>query len=84
VVEDQAAGRVAVAMRLCAGGELFEDVVRKQHYGERQAAGAVRALAAYLAAAHAVGVVHRDLKPENILLVAAGSGYDAAGAAAAS
>jgi len=83
VVEDQAAGRVAIAMRLCAGGELFEDVVRKQHYGERQAAAAVRALASYLAAAHAVGVVHRDLKPENILLVAAGSGYDAAGAAAA-
>ena len=62
--------RILLVTKLCVGGELFDDLVRKSHYCEREAALAVRALASYLGAAHAAGVVHRDLKPENVLLLA--------------
>ena len=64
---------VFIVTRLCAGGELFDAVVSKEHYCEREAALVVRSLASYLAAAHRVGVVHRDLKPENVMLLAANS-----------
>lgn len=71
--------RILLITRLCAGGELFDDVIRKTHYSEREAALAVRALASYLASAHAAGVVHRDLKPENVLLLAREDGSDGGG-----
>lgn len=61
---------VFIVTRLCAGGELFDSIVAKEHYCEREAALVVKSLAAYLAAAHRVGVVHRDLKPENVMLLA--------------
>ena len=64
---------VFLVTRLCAGGELFDSIVSKEHYCEREAALVVRSLAAYLAAAHRVGVVHRDLKPENVMLLASSS-----------
>ena len=60
---------VFLVTRLCAGGELFDSIVRKEHYCEREAALLVRSLASFLAAAHRVGVVHRDLKPENVMLL---------------
>ena len=64
---------VFLVTRLCAGGELFDSIVSKEHYCEREAALLVRSLASFLAAAHRVGVVHRDLKPENVMLLAKSS-----------
>ena len=58
---------------------MFDDVIRKTHYSEREAALAVRALGSYLASAHAAGVVHRDLKPENVLLLVREDGSDGGG-----
>jgi len=53
---------------LLAGGELFDRVVEKEFYSEREARGLVRLLLDAVAYCHSRGVVHRDLKPENLLL----------------
>lgn len=53
---------------LCTGGELFDALVRRKSYTERDARALLRKLARAIAYLHARGIVHRDLKPENILL----------------
>jgi calcium-dependent protein kinase len=60
---------VHVVMELCAGGELFDRIVRRGHYTERQAAGLARIIMAVVESCHSLGVMHRDLKPENFLFV---------------
>jgi calcium-dependent protein kinase len=60
---------VHVVMELCAGGELFDRIVRRGHYTERQAAGLARIIVAVVESCHSLGVMHRDLKPENFLFV---------------
>ena len=57
-----------IVTQLAAGGELFERLVQRGAYGDRDAACAVRMLADGLAHVHACGIVHGDVKPENILL----------------
>ncbi|CAN0016914.1 unnamed protein product, partial [Phaeothamnion confervicola] len=51
------------------GGELFDRIVVKQFYTEREARDLVRVLLSAIAYCHARSIVHRDLKPENLLLV---------------
>jgi calcium-dependent protein kinase len=65
--EDAAA--VHVVMELCAGGELFDRIVRRGHYTERQAAALAWVIVAVVESCHSLGVMHRDLKPENFLFV---------------
>ncbi|XP_062203269.1 calcium-dependent protein kinase 27-like [Phragmites australis] len=60
---------VHVVMELCAGGELFDRIVRRGHYTERQAAALARVIVAVVESCHSLGVMHRDLKPENFLFV---------------
>ncbi|XP_006664026.2 calcium-dependent protein kinase 27 [Oryza brachyantha] len=60
---------VHVVMELCAGGELFDRIVRKGHYTERQAAELARVIVGVVESCHSLGVMHRDLKPENFLFV---------------
>ncbi|KAK3139796.1 hypothetical protein QOZ80_5AG0390430 [Eleusine coracana subsp. coracana] len=60
---------VHVVMELCAGGELFDRIVRRGHYSERQAAALARVIVAVVESCHSLGVMHRDLKPENFLFV---------------
>ena len=50
------------------GGELFDSIVERERYSERDAQTVLRALAEALDYCHSKSVVHRDLKPENILL----------------
>lgn len=57
-----------LVMELMTGGELFNRIVAKTCYTEREARDLVKTLAAAIAYCHEQGVVHRDLKPENILL----------------
>ncbi|OQR96492.1 calcium/calmodulin-dependent protein kinase [Thraustotheca clavata] len=51
------------------GGELFDRIVEKTCYTEREARDVVKSLLEVTAYCHTNNVVHRDLKPENILLV---------------
>lgn len=59
---------VHIVMELCEGGELFDSIIDKGHYTERDAAEVVKAMAQVMAYCHTNGVFHRDLKPENFLL----------------
>lgn len=58
---------VHLVMELCEGGELFDRILMKGHYSERQAANIIRTIVEVVEACHSLGVMHRDLKPENFL-----------------
>ncbi|XP_027363369.1 calcium-dependent protein kinase 4 isoform X2 [Abrus precatorius] len=58
---------VHLVMELCAGGELFDRIIQKGHYSEREAAKLIRTIVGVVEACHSLGVMHRDLKPENFL-----------------
>ncbi|KAJ9182660.1 hypothetical protein P3X46_006629 [Hevea brasiliensis] len=59
---------VHLVMELCGGGELFDRIIAKGHYSEKEAATICRAIVNVVHACHFMGVMHRDLKPENFLL----------------
>ena len=50
------------------GGELFDAIVERKNYSERDAAELIRTIVSVVAHCHNMGVMHRDLKPENFLL----------------
>ena len=52
----------------CGGGELFDRVVMKSYYNEKEARDAVKIILEALDYCHSKRVCHRDLKPENLLL----------------
>ncbi|KAF5455899.1 hypothetical protein F2P56_025428 [Juglans regia] len=58
---------VHLVMELCAGGELFDRIVQKGHYSEREAVKLIKTIVGVVEACHSLGVMHRDLKPENFL-----------------
>lgn len=60
-----------VVMELCSGGELFDRIIKKGSYSEKEAANIFRQIVNFVHVCHFMGVVHRDLKPENFLLVSA-------------
>jgi len=57
-----------LVMELATGGELFDSIVSRGKYSEKDAARIVKQVTAACAYLHALGIVHRDLKPENLLL----------------
>lgn len=63
-----------MVLELMTGGEvlqcliqLFERIVEKDHFSEKEAAATLRPIIDALAYCHKMGIVHRDLKPENLL-----------------
>ncbi|CAJ1972582.1 unnamed protein product [Sphenostylis stenocarpa] len=59
---------VHLVMELCSGGELFDRIIAKGNYSEREAATVMRQIVKVVHVCHFMGVMHRDLKPENFLL----------------
>lgn len=62
---------VKLVLELCAGGELFDRIIAKKHYSEKDAAAIVRQMLEVVGACHVNGIIHRDLKPENFLFLSA-------------
>lgn len=50
------------------GGELFDRIVSKSFYNEKEARNTCKIIFHALAYCHSRGIAHRDLKPENLLL----------------
>lgn len=59
--------KVYMVIELLAGGELFDRIVSKGSFSEKEAANLMKSLADAIQYLHGVGIVHRDLKPENLL-----------------
>jgi len=57
-----------IIMELCTGGELFDKIIEKGTFSEKEATYVMRQLLSSIRYAHNHNIVHRDLKPENILL----------------
>lgn len=56
-----------VICELMTGGELFDRIVEKEYYTEKEAAICISDICKALVYCHDRGIVHRDLKPENIM-----------------
>lgn len=58
-----------LVMELLQGGELFECILKKRTFTEKEARKVIRGLLSALDFMHSKRIAHRDLKPENLLLV---------------
>lgn len=59
---------IYIVTELVEGGELFDRIVAKSSYSEKEARDLIKVILQTLAYIHEQGIVHRDLKPENLLL----------------
>jgi len=58
---------IFLVLELVTGGELFDRIVEKGNYTEKDASSIVKQILLAVQYLHNEGVVHRDLKPENLL-----------------
>jgi serine/threonine protein kinase len=59
--------KLCLIMELVTGGELFDKIVERGSYSERDASLLMVAMFHAVKYLHSKGIAHRDLKPENIL-----------------
>jgi calcium/calmodulin-dependent protein kinase I len=57
-----------VVIELASGKDLFDRVLSKKHYSEKDARDLFLTLIKVIRYMHSLNIVHRDLKPENVLL----------------
>lgn len=60
---------IYLVTEIMTGGELFDRIVQKAYYNEKEARDLCKILFEAIAYCHSRKVAHRDLKPENLLLV---------------
>lgn len=63
----ETAERVYLVMQLATGGELFDRVIARGSFTERDATRVLRMVLDGVRYLHMLGITHRDLKPENLL-----------------
>ncbi|XP_053723855.1 calcium/calmodulin-dependent protein kinase type 1 isoform X5 [Synchiropus splendidus] len=56
-----------LVMQLVSGGELFDRIIEKGFYTEKDASKLIQQILDAVKYLHDLGIVHRDLKPENLL-----------------
>jgi len=54
-------------MELMTGGELFDTILEKEVFTEKEAADTVRPIIDAMLYCHNLNIIHRDIKPENLL-----------------
>ncbi len=59
---------IYLVLELLKGGELFDRIIKKGHYSEKDASIVIRKLLWALEYLHQKGIMHRDIKPENLIL----------------
>lgn len=59
--------KLYMVMELLTGGELFDRIVEKSYFSEKEAVNVIKSVADALMYLHRNNIVHRDLKPENLL-----------------
>lgn len=60
--------RYFIVTELCTGGELFDQIIKRPYYSERDAAMIMKQVLSAVSYCHSKNIAHRDLKPENLLL----------------
>lgn len=60
--------RYYLVTEICKGGELFDEVIARGKFSEKDAAVLIKQVLSCINYCHSNNIVHRDLKPENILL----------------
>lgn len=60
--------RFYIVTELVTGGELFDQIIKRNHFNERDAAVVIEQVLNAVNYCHTHDVVHRDLKPENLLI----------------
>lgn len=63
--------KLYMVIELLTGGELFDRIVAKGSYSEKEASVLLACITQAIAYLHSIGVVHRDLKPENLIYASA-------------
>ncbi|XP_071961546.1 calcium/calmodulin-dependent protein kinase type 1D-like [Antedon mediterranea] len=58
---------VYLVIQLVTGGELFDRIIERGSYTEKDASFAIHQILEAIKFVHDLGIVHRDLKPENLL-----------------
>lgn len=64
---------IYLVLELVTGGELFDQIVSRGSYSERDAAAICKQILEAVQYMHSNGIAHRDLKPENLLCSGANS-----------
>jgi calcium/calmodulin-dependent protein kinase I len=59
---------ICLVMELMQGGELFDEIIERDHFSENEAREAIKALIDAIHYCHKIDITHRDIKPENLLL----------------
>ena len=60
--------RYYLVTEICKGGELFDEILKRGKFSERDSAMVMKQVLSSVNYFHGKNIVHRDLKPENILL----------------